>query len=122
MTRDFLTAGRAAGRRLIYVADRAPRGWDFEPELAMPAEQYPPEGITDPADATRPHSPPVRPAGGHSADSPTFAEPRAYLSEAHPLLPDPLQTGPPAAQLADHPPRRPGGWSASSTQACRART
>ncbi|GAA2478637.1 MEDS domain-containing protein [Winogradskya humida] len=47
--RDFLAAGRAAGHRVRYVADRAPRGWDFEPELAHPATQYPPDGITDPA-------------------------------------------------------------------------
>ncbi|AGL17853.1 MEDS domain-containing protein [Actinoplanes sp. N902-109] len=46
---DFLAAGRAAGQQVRYLADEAPRGWDFEPELMRPAEHYPVGGVIDPA-------------------------------------------------------------------------
>ncbi|MFI5937692.1 MEDS domain-containing protein [Actinoplanes sp. NPDC051494] len=46
---SFLAAGRREGKRVRYVAERAPRGWDFEPELMSPAEHYPVDGVIDPA-------------------------------------------------------------------------
>jgi anti-anti-sigma regulatory factor len=48
---DFLAAGAAAGERLLYVADAAPRGWDFEPEVALVSDRYPSATTID-AEAT----------------------------------------------------------------------
>ncbi|BCJ48887.1 hypothetical protein Asp14428_03620 [Actinoplanes sp. NBRC 14428] len=51
------------------------------------------------ADVARTHPRFALPGGGHRV-SPAYTEPRTYLSEPRPPVPDPLQAGPPTVTLA----------------------
>jgi MEDS: MEthanogen/methylotroph, DcmR Sensory domain/Histidine kinase-like ATPase domain len=55
------------------------------------------------ADVARTHPRYAVPGGAH-VDSPAYVDPRAYLMASRPPVPDPLQAGPPLAELADPTP------------------
>lgn len=46
---DFLAEGRAAGERVWFIAEWAPRHWDFRPEVMPVGEHYPEGTVIDPA-------------------------------------------------------------------------
>ena len=120
--RDMLASYRAAGAGQIRIIGEVPRAalgatWDwwarYEAAINRAYDDFPlwslcayDTRITPPpvlVDVGRTHPHAVAPDGRH-VPSATFTDPVAYLSEARPMVPDPVQREAPIAELADPTP------------------
>ncbi|WP_320064904.1 sensor histidine kinase [Micromonospora sp. RTGN7] len=116
--RKMLAGHVAAGARQIRIIDELPRvalgaTWDwwarYESAINHAYDDFPlwslcaydtritPASVLD--DVARTHPRHLTPDGRHVL-SPAYAEPTEYLREDRPVLPDPLQSTPPAVELA----------------------
>ncbi|MFI5937691.1 anti-sigma factor RsbA family regulatory protein [Actinoplanes sp. NPDC051494] len=115
--RKLLGAHVAAGARQIRILGQVPttadnwdRWADYESVINVAYDDFPLwsncayDTRTTPgpmlAEVARTHPRFARPGDRHEV-SPTFLEPRSYLSRQRPARPDPLQSGPPTTTLAD---------------------
>ncbi|WP_306214400.1 anti-sigma factor RsbA family regulatory protein [Actinoplanes sp. RD1] len=120
--RDLLGRRVAAGATQIRIVGELPRPalgrtWDwwarYEAAINHAYDDFPlwslcaydtrhtPAAVL--ADVGRTHPRFIRPGDRHEI-SPAYTEPRTFLTENRPLLPDPLQEQPPHAELADPTP------------------